>query len=353
MDLRVLDPDFNVITILDAFKSLIWTDRYCECGDFELYTEVNPSVMTYIKEDYYLVLRSSEKTMIVEDIEVETDTEQGDYVRITGRSLESILDRRIIWGLRSYNGNLQNCIQTLLNENVISPSIADRKIPGFIFETSTDPTITSLTIDKQWTGDNLYDVIVEICKEYEIGFKVTLNNNNRFVFKLYNGTNRTYDQSDNPYVIFSPSFENLVNSNYYQSNANWKNITLIGGEGEGKDRKYTTYGSGIGLQRRELFTDARDLQIHDYDTDTDIPLAEYNAKLQARGKENLSDWIRIVTFEGEVEPTIMFIYGKDFFVGDIVQIENEYGITGETRIIEIVTSQDETGYSVYPTFEML
>lgn len=355
MDLRILDPSFNVVTVLDAFKSLVWTDRYWECGEFELFTEVNPSIMTKIKEDYYIVLRSSKSTMIVEDIEIETDTEEGDYIRITGRSLESILDRRIIWGLRSYNGNLQNCIEALLKENVISPSDSKRKISNFIFERSTDPTITSLTIDKQWTGDNLYDSIVEICKAYEIGFRIVLNNNNQFVFKLYNGVDRTYDQSDNPYVTFSPKFENLANSNYYQSNSLWKNITLIGGEGEGKDRKYTTYRTSdeSGLQRREIFTDARDISLHDYDTDKDIPLAEYNSKLQARGKEKLADYIKIRSFEGEVEATIMFKYGEHFFTGDIVQIKNEYGITGETRIIEFVTSQDDNGYHVYPTFSMI
>ena len=38
-------------------------------------------------------------------------------------------------------------------------SIADRKISNFVFVPSTDPKITSLKIDNQYTGDCLYDVV--------------------------------------------------------------------------------------------------------------------------------------------------------------------------------------------------
>ena len=85
--------------------------------------------------------------MIIEDIKINADTEEGNHLIVTGRSLESILERRIIWGQRIFNGNLQNGIQTMLNECIISPSIADRKISNFVFVPSADPKITSLKID--------------------------------------------------------------------------------------------------------------------------------------------------------------------------------------------------------------
>lgn len=180
-------------------------------------------------------------------------------VTVTGRSLESILDRRIVWGQKLLSGNLQNGIKTLLNENVISPSDSNRKIPNFIFKESTDPAITKLKLEAQYTGDNLYDVIQKICEEQGIGFKITLNDEKQFVFELYAGSDRSYDQTENPYVIFSPKFENIINSNYIESKASLKTVTLVGGEGEGADRRYTTVGGGSGLNRRELFTDARDI----------------------------------------------------------------------------------------------
>lgn len=352
MILSVLDTEFNTIAVLDGYKSLIWTDPFANYGDFELYVPINQTYFDNLQEDYYLINKDSEHVMIIETQETETNLELGSYIRITGRSLESILDRRIIWGLRIATGNMQNFIEAILNENIINPSIADRKIPNFVFEKSTDPRITGLTIDTQYTGDNLLDVIVELCKEAEIGFKIILNNQNQFVFSLYAGTDRSYDQDVNPYVVFSPKYENLVNSNYYKSKQNLKNVTLIGGEGEANNRVYTTYGNGKGLERRELFSDARDLQSKD-DNGNDIPRSQYIANLKKRGQTNLLDYTEIEAFEGAVEATQMFVYKEDFFIGDIVQIANEYGKEGRTRITELTISDDETGLALYPTFTIM
>ena len=66
-----------------------------------------------------------------------------------------------------------------------------------------------------------------------------------------------------------------------------KTVTLVGGEGEGADRRYTTVGGGSGLNRRELFTDARDISSN-VGSDDALTDAEYMAQLQQRGKEKIS-----------------------------------------------------------------
>ena len=352
MDLTVLNTNLDAIALIDTYVSLIWTDRYYSSGDFELYAGMRYDILDHVRQDYYLQSRDSDHVMIIEKILITSDTENGNYITVTGRSLESILDRRIVWGQRTISGNLQNGIKTLLDENVISPSDNNRKISNFIFEVSTDPAITALKIEAQYTGDNLYDVIQKICEERSIGFKVTLNNNKQFVFKLYAGTDRSYDQTAVPYVIFSPNFENIINSSYIESKSLLKNITLVGGEGEGAARKYTTVGDGNGLNRRELFTDARDIS-SDVGNDVVLTDIEYTALLQQRGKEKLSEHKDITSFEGQVETTIMFRYGEDFFNGDVVQIANEYGHETKARILEIVMSENEEGTSVYPTFKTI
>lgn len=129
MELLVLNTDFESVAVIDTYESMIWTDRYNAYGDFEIFFAMDTQLLQYLKEDYYLWLKDSEHCMIIEDIKINADTEEGNHLIITGRSLESILERRIIWGQRIFNGNLQNGIQTMLNECIISPSIADRKFP--------------------------------------------------------------------------------------------------------------------------------------------------------------------------------------------------------------------------------
>lgn len=352
MEVRILNTNLDDVDTLDTFKSFIWTDRYYENGDFELYSAMSNDVLKHVKQDNYLQSRDSDHVMIIEKLLISSDAENGNSITITGRSLESILGRRVVWGQKTLTGNLQNGIQTLLIENVISPVDNNRKISNFIFEASTDPSITELTIDAQYTGDNLYGVIQKICEERNIGFKVMLNDNKQFVFKLYAGTDRSYDQTLVPYVVFSPKFENIINSNYIESKASLKNITLVGGEGEGSARKYTEVGGGVGLSRRELFTDARDIS-SDVGNGVILPDADYIAQLQQRGKEKLAENKDITSFEGQVETTMMFQYGEDFFNGDVVQIANEYGHETKARILEIVMSENEEGTSVFPTFKTI
>lgn len=351
MELFVLNADFESIAVIDTYESMIWTDRYNAYGDFEIYFAMDESLLEYIKEDYYLWLKESEHSMIIEDIKIDADTEEGNRLIVTGRSLESILERRIIWGQRIFSGNLQNAIQTMLNENIISPSVADRKIANFIFVPSTDSKITSLTIDNQYTGDNLYTVIKGLCEENNIGFKIVLTDDNQFAFSLYAGADRSYDQTENPYVVFSPNFENIINSNYFSSKAGYRNVTLVAGEGEGASRKTTVVGSASGLDRRELFTDARDISS---DTeDGTLSDAEYIAQLRTKGLKNLADHMITTAFEGEVEVTRLFKYGEDFFIGDIVQIANEYGNENSAYISELIISNSDEGLSIYPTFKTI
>lgn len=353
MDCYVLDQNFNSIAYIDSFESLIWTDRYNSYGDFELYMAMEQRWLDYLKVDNYLWTSQSEHIMIIEQIYITSDSEDGNHLKVIGKSLESILSRRIVWTQKVYSGQFQKCIKNILEDAIINPVIPERKIANFIFEESTDPRITKadFKMEAEYTGDNVYDIITTLCSDQYIGYKITLNESNQFVFKLYVGENRTYEQTDFPYVIFSPGYENLINSSYLDSTEIYKTITLVAGEGEGTARRTTIIGEGSGLSRRELFTDARDIS-SDTDSGT-LSDAQYMELLKQRGIENLQDYKHRIAFEGEAETTQMFIFGKDFFIGDVVQTEDEWGHTGESRIVEFIMSQDSNGLSMYPTFEIV
>jgi len=345
MDIFILNENFETVDVIDTYESIIWTDRYNSFGDFEIYTNFDVRMLQKVKQDYYLMTLQSEHMMIIEGLEIDSDAETGNHLRITGRSLESILDRRIIWDQTSVSGNLQDALKSLITAAIINPSIEDRKISNFIFEDSTDERITGLTLEAQYTGDNLYDIVNSACVTNNIGYKITLNNQNQFVFKLYMGTDRSYDQEYNPYVVFSPNYENIINSNYVDSTEVMKNVTLVAGEDEGSARKTLIVGSGTGLTRRELFTDARDIQSE--------KVSDYNEALKQRGLEGLIENSRTVNFEGEVDAVRMFVYNEDFFMGDIIQIANEYGIEGAARVVEFIHNEDANGRKQYPTFEAI
>lgn len=351
MEVWIMDTSFKSVLLIDAFESLLWVERYIGSGNFEIYSPVEINILKQIKKNYYAWTKDSDSLMIVETVQITTDSESGPKMIFSGRSLECILDHYIIWKQTVLDGKLQDGVKKLLTENIINPSIPERKLDNFIFEESDDPAITSLTLNAQYTGNNLYDVICSICETNKIGFKITLNSKNQFVFKLYSGKDRSYEQMENPYIIFSSKFENIVSSNYIDSDTTLRNVALVAGEDSGESRKTIVVGSSSGLDRRELYVDARDIQSETSDGVMDEN--DYYEKLKTRGEQKLADCESTMTFEGEMETTKTFVYGKDFFKGDIVQFVNEYGMEARVRVIELIRSQDASGYSTYPTFSII
>lgn len=340
MDIYVLNKNLETVAIIDSYKSLIWTKRYYTYGDFEIYVPADKELLNYLKEDYFLVRDDDDRVMIIEKIEITTSIEEGDFFIVTGRSLESILTRRIIWTQTNIStSNPVSGILQLINENAINPLLTARKISNLVFDSSFS---LSATLNVQMTGNILIDAITQICKEFGIGFKIILQNG-KFVCSCYQG-----EETD---VIFSKEFDNLISSDYISDFANYKNCGLVAGEGEGTARKTTpiwnTSSEPSGLDRRETYIDARDMSTNN----GEISESEYMSKLSQRGKEKLNEFVATTSFDNEIETRMTYRYKVDYNLGDLVTVENEFGIVSKPRIIEIIESWDETGYSVIPTFE--
>lgn len=345
MNFYLYDTNLIRVGIIEIYTSLIWSTRYYEAGDFELYTPASAASLKALKKNYYLV-RDDDLTqaMIIKNIQITTDIENGDYITITGQSLKSILNRRIIWDQTTLNGNLETMIRRLVYDNAVNPDISARAISRLILG---DTIGLTETINAQYTGGNLGETLTEIGQTYGIGWDVLLDlENKKFKFVLIKGKNRTYTQNVNPRVIFSNDYENLLTTNYVYNSDEYKNVALIAGEGEGLDRRRATIGTASDLNRYELYVDARDISSNE----GEILPTEYNDLLLARGQEALSECIILENVEGEVDTHTTYKPNIDYYLGDIVEIVNAYGLIMTPRIIEIIECIDENGYTCVPTF---
>lgn len=371
-DIYILDKNFVRVCYVEDFESMIWTDRYKDVGDFEIYLSADSNVLVYAEHGNYVQIVGNDRLMVIESTEIETDIENGNHLKITGRSLESILDRRIIWFRTDVeNITAQDLIKKLINENVISPTIEGRAISNFIFVDNTDERLLEFEIESaQFLGDNLLEAISDICNKFDLGFRL-LYSGGSFYFNLYYGADRSFNQIINPWVIFSPSYDNLKSSNYLEDSTNIRNVNLVAGEEPDKDsdkaRKMVYVGTASGLERRELFTDGSSIKQDYKETTFDengeetgeeekhLTDQEHLDKLKELGFSELSkkDNSLVQTFEGEVSPNRNFKLNEDYELGDIVQVENEYGLGIAARVVEIIFSQSTSGIEVYPTFSFV
>lgn len=349
MNIYVLNQSFETIAIIDEYESIIWTTRYFTYGDFELYLSAENNLMDLLQIGNYLVRDKDingaiyQNVMIIRNVEITTDAEDGDHLIVTGYDLKSILNRRIIPEQTNLYGNVDALLQNLVYTEIINPSIAARQISNFTAGVNKIQTV--YTMRQQITGKNLGEIMAKICTAYGYGYDVYIDNGN-FVFYVYEGADRSYNQNVNPYVVFSDNYGNLLSSDYVINNDNFANVAVVAGEGEGLDRKKVTVGDASGLERYEVWIDSRNTSSDDGTISED----EYLELLAQEGVESLSEMETTTTFSGEIDDSTNYTINVDYFLGDIVQIENDYGIQATTRIIEIIESEDDTGSSVIPTF---
>lgn len=367
MELIFLNSEFLKVGVVDVFDSLLWIEKYWEFGEFELVSSINDSFLSVLQASTYAMISESDRLMVIENVQIKSDLEFGDKIYIKGRSIESILDRRTVFIPVNLIGNLQENINTLLTDNAINPSDPDRMIEKLRFIESTDPIIMDLELEDQVNGISLYQIIRDISIKKNIGFKITLTESanpnppyfsNYLDFQFYSGSDRSYSQEDpyeeNPYIVFSPDFDNLISSDYLSSNDFYKTVAYVIGEDDGVNPIRIVIAvsldpdGGSDLIRRELYVDASDIRrIVD---EVELNDEEYDALLYQRGLEELNRNRFIESFDGQVNIEGLYKYNVDFYMGDIVQLANEYGNSSRTRLIEITRSQDGSGTKVYPSF---
>lgn len=340
MDIYVSDKNFKKIAVIED-ASVIWVTRYYDVGDFEIYVGATSEYINILQSGNYVERLDDDKVGIIEDIKITYDDEGTEYLTATGRFAESILERRIVWQQTQLSGTAENGLRNLINNNIINPTIAARKIP--IIELGSVKGYTD-RLDAQYTGDNILQINKDVAIANQTGFRFNFTGS-KFQYELYKGTDRSYNQNTNTYVVFSDKYDNLLTSEYELNTSNLKNVALVAGEGEGTARKTVIVGSGTGLDRYETFVDARNLSTNN----GEITASEYNKSLNEKGLENIVTITQ--AFTGEVDLEQNYKYKEDFFLGDVVTIENsKWGIFINSRIIEITESEDENGYKITPTF---
>lgn len=359
MVIHVLDTSFNLVGVVDDYISVIWRPAYYDIGDFELYIDATSEAVELLKRNYYLVrdtdiLVDEDKNvtysnvMIIKNFTLTTDAETGDKLTYTGKELKYILNQRIVWSQTNLSGTAENAIRRLVTENAISPSNSNRIIPNLTLGVSAGLTDS---IEKQLTGDKLDQAIIDICTAYNYGWEVYVYNKT-MVFIVYKGINRSYCQTDIPYVVFSDEFDNILNSTYELNSESYANTTLIGGEGEGSERIYRTLNNeNSGLDRYEIFTDARDIS-QNKDSEEAIDINTYYKLLDERGLENLATLSVTEGMSGEVLSDVAFKYGIDFYLGDTVTVINKYGIAKDVMVLSAIESVDDTGSKLIPQFNI-
>lgn len=94
MELFSLDGSFQPLNLVENYESLIWTERYSKYGDFEIVSSNINELRSLLPTESCVSLRDSTVPMIVETHKLIKPIRDKSQVKITGRSYETVLERR-------------------------------------------------------------------------------------------------------------------------------------------------------------------------------------------------------------------------------------------------------------------
>ena len=370
--LQVRNANLETIGIIDTAQSIIWTRNYYHVGEFEIYLHATMDNVELLQRGNYITRLNSDEVGIIEKFEVSENPQDGLMIIASGRFAKSILERRIIYTLSGkqnkatvLTGNVESAARALVANNATACTFnTKRNIP--ILQLGAHSGSTKIIVDeegnatrKQVTNDNLLTYTDALLQEYTMSSKCILSEDEtKLEFVCFEGIDRSMNNASGiDCVIFSTDFDNLADSMYISDDYHLKNMALIGGEGEGLNRFYSSIeGSETGLARRELYINASNIQktyTDDDDEEHEYTDAEYKAMLDSRGKLKLAQMIQIESFSGTVNVSFgSWLLGRDYDLGDIVTIQNnKIGIYANVRITGITEVQDDQGYNVSVSFE--
>lgn len=235
----------------------------------------------------------------------------------------------------------------------------DEVVKYFINQSKGDLPITTAdvnsgtSISDQTRLKNLGDEVSRILVAAERGELFTLTEDEGITFDTFAGVDRTAGNAEsNPAAIFALKFKNLEEYDYVIDGTKEQSTVYVGGAGEGDDREiYVAGDAAEGVDRTEIFKDARD--VDEGDTDT----------LTERAAQFLIS--ESITVDAKAVAVGNLIYGTDYSVGDIVTTKvpvKSYEINGKfydrvdetisvnQRISEVVLTNENGQLDVDLTF---
>lgn len=359
MEVYILDSLFRRIKVVDIFESLIWTERFSAAGDFELTLHSTLENRNLFPAGTRLAINESYRVMTVETIEDGTDDSGNEILKVSGPSLESILQNRAArgslsdltteakWSITDLPAAIARkvfhdiCVTGTLDPGDVIPNINETSIfsPGTIPEPSTSVTI-------ELEPMSVYDAETQICGMYALGFRLVRNGDSpQLYFDVYSGSDRTTQQTSLQAVIFSPGLGNLQKTKELTTVTPYKNVAyVISPVGHQIVYAQGADSTTAGFDRRVLIVKADDIN--------DTVAADATAKMIQRGNQELAKNRRMSAFDGEINQNSAYKYGTDYQLGDLVDLQNKDGAISQMRVTEQIFVSDKEGERSYPTLTL-
>ena len=361
MEIYTLDALYRRNRLIEKHESFIWTERFQAWGDFTISLQSTRENRNLLPTGTWIAHSDSHRVMIVETVEDITDDEGRSILRVSGRSLEAILDSRLArnnladltsetkWiftalpaaiALTIFN---DICTDGDLDDGDVLPVVEET--PGVVYPIDTYPE-PSTPITYEMEPQTLYTALKTLCEISDMGFRMYRDGDSGVLyFGVYMGSDRSTLQTTLPAVVFSPDLDNLKNTSELTTTAFYKNVAyVISPVGHEVVYALDVDPSISGFDRKVLFVRADDI--------TDVDPGDATDRMIQRGTEALAKARRYTGFDGVISQNAQYKYGIDYFLGDTIDLQSKSGSISIMRVTEQIFVSDGEGERSYPTLSL-
>lgn len=317
MQLLALNSEFAPVAYLPYFN-LQWTREYYTVGQFSVQIPAGE----YTPDMVYLYTPDREETGVIQLVEL-TENIKGRFIQLSGYFLEILLNDKVVYPTYYATGTIPASVVSMLRQY-------KDDIP--LMEIADAPATTADDTAWQETGGYLADVAYTKLQTVQYSLRCRYDYQaNKITAEVWQGLDRTQDQTENPFVTFSDGFGNLTEVSASQDSSNHRNYAIVAGQDQAENRKIAYVDLSNGGYKKVLYIDARSEQ-WDPAKQTE---AEYIASLQQLGLDTLLDYAIIINIDIQAAAS-GFVYREDWDLGDVVDvIVADMGLSMQARIITV------------------
>jgi Siphovirus ReqiPepy6 Gp37-like protein len=348
---------------LDDILTVMWIEKYRDAGEFTITADADTDVRDDLPIGTYISHMNTDVIMVVENHEISEDSVKGKApeVKITGRSLETILEQRIVGSNKTlpFSGEiLDYALPADYTWNQAIKLIQDHCISGHVvrpedvipnMQVVSTVNMNSVREDRAAKPGTVYANLVSLLQVDNLGIKVSRPgpwspagaSSTDYVFLIHAGVDKSKE------VVFSYNSGEITTADYLWSNKALKNAAFVSGKWV---QVFVTSGETL-QDRRTMLVDGSDID-KGY---TAAPIGGFLdacvAAMTQLGKEAIAAQNNIALSKAEVRRDVTkAVYRKDFGIGDLVTVEGDYDEARVMRVSEYVEIEDSNGDSGYPTF---
>lgn len=336
--------------MIEDFSSLIWTERYLDASEFELKTADVANTLAAIPPDGLVTIRESDEVMIVDTLEIKKNEEGVTELVAKGRGYETFLNRRATRNTVSvpaaselYPSNLAvlyiwGGIQEGYSDWAVDavPDV-EVNVPAWLttFPEPPHPEVYSQYPEGLHVTD-VYSATIELLKSSDLGLRTIRTPEGKLKIDIHWMTDRSGS------ISFRNDAGHLSEESYLWSDTDFYNVAYVVSPIGFRIVYAPGFGGATGqMNRRVLQVNASDI--------TSAGGMSAAAVLDNRGRQELAKHRRIKDMDGVLSPDAPWKYNVDYFLGDKVKMQGQYGLSEVMRVNEYIRVQDLEGERAYPS----